>query len=146
MGVPKNGLGLTTFLPAIYLQLPHTPSPMPWFQLWPTLRKLTSKQLLIPQSSMIVNLMVSDRFPRSSTYISCLFLPSFLHPCAILSLNNQVTCGPPNQWTRSISPFGLQESRFSNSACSQSISPGVYDLTMRGLLESMVIIPSGIRG
>jgi hypothetical protein len=45
---------------------------------------------------------------------------SFLCPCAILSLNDQVTCGPPNQWTRSISPFGLREFRFSNSACSRA--------------------------
>jgi hypothetical protein len=87
-----------------------------------------------------------DSAPRSTTPIYCLFLPSFLHPRAILSLNDQVTCGPPNQWTRSILPFGLWESRFSNSACSRSISRGVHDLTTRGLLESTVTIPSGIWG
>jgi hypothetical protein len=134
VGVSNSGLGLIAFLPAIYLQLPRTPSLIPWFQLRTTLKKLTSEQLLIPQSGMIVDLAVSDRFPRSTTPIYCLFLPSFLHPCAILSLNDQVTCGPPNQWTRSISPFRLQESQFSNSTCSRSISPGVHDLTKHGLL------------
>jgi hypothetical protein len=146
VGASNSGLGLTTFLPTIYLQLPRTPSPIPWFQLRPALRKLTSEQLLIPQSGVIIDLAVSDRFPRSTAPIYCLFLPSFLRPRTILSLNDQVTCGPPNQQTRSISPFGLRESRFSNSTCSQSISPRVHDLTMHGLLESMVTIPSGIQG
>jgi hypothetical protein len=69
-------------------------------------------------------------------------LPSFLCPCVILSLNDQVTCGPPNQRTRSISPFGLREFRFSNSACSWSISPGVHDPMTRVPFGSTVMILS----
>jgi hypothetical protein len=71
-------------------------------------------------------------------------LPSFLCPHAILSLNDQMTHGPPNQRTRSISPFRLQEFRFSNSSCSQSISPRVHDPMTRVPLRSMVEISLGL--
>jgi hypothetical protein len=70
-------------------------------------------------------------------------LPSFLCPHAILSLNDQMTRGPPNQRTRSISPFGLREFRFSNSACSRSISPRVHDPMTCVPLGSMVKISFG---
>jgi hypothetical protein len=73
-------------------------------------------------------------------------LPSFLCPCMILSLNDQVTCGPPNQRTRSISPFRLREFRFSNSSCSRSISPRVHDPTTCVPFGSTVTIPLGIQG
>jgi hypothetical protein len=43
-------------------------------------------------------------------------------------------------------PFGLRESRFSNSAFSTVLPPRIHDLSTRGLLESTVTIPSGIRG
>jgi hypothetical protein len=145
-GTSNSGLGLTAFLPTIYLQLSCTPSPIPWFQLWSCLRKLTYEQLLILQSGVIIDLTVSDKFCRSTALIYCLFLPSFLFPCMILSINDEVTCGLPNQWTRSIYPFRLWESRFSNSTCSWSISPRVHDLTTCGLLKSMVTIPLGVHG
>jgi hypothetical protein len=112
VGVSNNGFGLTYFLLTIYFRLPCTPSPIPWFQLWPALIKLTSEQFLILQLGMIFDLAVSTRFPRSTTPIYFIFLPSYLCPRTILSLNDQVTCGPPNQRTKSILIFGLRESRF----------------------------------
>jgi hypothetical protein len=95
-GMSKSGLGSTTFLPAIHLQLPHTLSPKSWFQLRPAYEKLRLQHILAPKSSMIVDLVVSDRLLQSTTSINLPFPPSFLRPSAILSLNNQVTCGPPN--------------------------------------------------
>jgi hypothetical protein len=70
-------------------------------------------------------------------------LPSFLCPRTILGLNDQMTRVPPNQRTRSISPFGLREFQFSNSLFSQSISPRVHDPTTRVPLRSMVEISFG---
>jgi hypothetical protein len=129
VGASKSGLGSTTFLPAIHLQLPRTLSPKPWFQLRPAHEKLRPEHVLTPQCDGTVDLMILTVLLRSMALIYLPFLPSFICPCAILSLNDQVTCGPPNQRTRSISPFGLREFRFSNSACSWSISPGVHDPT-----------------
>jgi hypothetical protein len=143
-GVSKSGLGSTTFLPLIHLQLPRTLSPKPLFQLWPAFRKLTFEQLLIPQSGGIVDIMILTMFLRSTAPIYISFLPSFLCPGVILSLIDQVTCGPPNQRTRSISPFELREFQFSNFTYSRSISPGVHDPTTCFPFGSTTAISSGI--
>jgi len=91
-------------------------------------------------------LRIISNLPKSTVVIYCLFLPSFLHPRAILSLNDQVTCGPPNQWTRLILSFELRESRFSNFACSRSISLRVHDPTRHVPFGSTITILSGIWG
>lgn len=75
-------------------------------------------------------------------FLSCLI--SSVHAWSIV--NDQVTCGPPNQWTRSISPFRLQEFQLSNFILSWRISPGVHDPMMHVPFGSMVKIPSGNRG
>jgi hypothetical protein len=130
----KVGLGSTAFLPAIHLQLPRTLSPKPRFQLRPTHKKLRPEHVLTPQCDRTIDLMILTVLLRSMALIYLPFLPSFLHPCTILSLNDQVTCGPPNRRTRSILPFGLRESRFSKSAFSTVFPPGVHDLSTHGLL------------
>jgi hypothetical protein len=95
VGAPKSGLGSTAFLPAIHLQLPRNLCPKPWFQLRPTHEKLRPKHVMTPQCDMTIDLMILTVLLRSMTLIYLPFLPSFLLPCTILSLNDQVKIGPP---------------------------------------------------
>jgi hypothetical protein len=140
LSASKGGVEQISFRPAIYLHLPSTLSPKLWFQLQPAHEKLRPKHVLTPQCDGTIDITIFMVLLRSMASIYLSFLPYFLHPHMILILNDQVTCGPPNQQTRSISPFKLWESRFSNFAFSWSISPGVHDLMKCGILESMVTI------
>jgi hypothetical protein len=62
----------------------------------PAHEKLRHEHVLAPQCDGTIDLMILMVLLRSTTPIYLPFLPSFLHPRVILSLNDQVTCGPPN--------------------------------------------------
>jgi hypothetical protein len=92
-----------TFHPAILLQLTCTPSPKQWLKLWPAQGKLSSMQVLAPQSSPSIDLLPLVFLPINDCYQTP-FHPSFLFPHVSPDLHDLLTCNSPLDQRLSLTP------------------------------------------